>query len=302
MHDYLRPLGEVRPLRDPVLIASFSGWNDFGGAASATLRYLSRQWNARPLVEIDPEPFFDFTVQRPTVHLAADERVIRWPRNRFEVASPEGAERDFLLLRGTEPHLKWRTFLELITEVMDATGATTSITLAAQPAAVPHTRPLPVSLSASDSDFEEQFGLQIPESRYEGPTGIVGVLNLAQRDLGRRNASLWAQAPHYLTTGPNPKVMMALVRVIDRGFKVSTAMEGLEARDLRFQREVEQAMSESGEAASYIEALEEQYDSNVPSSMVVDEGSGVSGGELPTSEELLSDLEQFLKRQRDSED
>ena len=185
MHDYLRPLGEIGPLRDPVLIASFSGWNDFGGAASATLRYLSRQWEARQLVEIDPEPFFDFTVQRPTVHVAADERVIRWPRNRFEVASPEGSERDFLLLRGTEPHLKWRTFLELITEVMDATGATTSITVAAQPAAVPHTRPLPVSLSASDNDFEEQFGLKVPESRYEGPTGIVGVLNLAQRDLGR---------------------------------------------------------------------------------------------------------------------
>ena len=213
MHEALRPLDEVRPLREPVLIAAFSGWNDFGGAAVATLDHLAELWGARDLAEIPPEPFFDFTVQRPVVRLEGDQRVIDWPTPTFRVASPKGAERDFVLLTGAEPHLRWRTFTDAVADLMREVGATTSITIAAQAAAIPHTRPLPVTLSASDPEFETQFGLKVPESRYEGPTGIVGVLNVLQRHRGWRNASLWAQIPHYLTVGPNPNAIAALVEV-----------------------------------------------------------------------------------------
>ena len=296
MHEHLRLLGEFRPLREPVLLAAFGGWNDFGGAATAALDHISDEWEAQDLAEVDPQPFFDFTVQRPIARVEDDQRVIDWPRTLFQVASPKGASRDFVLVSGPEPHMRWRTFTDIIAEVMQAVGATTSITIATQPAAVPHTRPLPVTLSASDASFEEQFGLRIPESRYEGPTGIVGVLNVLQRQLGWKNASLWAQAPHYLTVGPNPSAMIALVRAIDRGFHTATSVAAIEEQRERFANEVERAMEEAGDAASYIRALEEQYDANIP--LLPAEG-GQCASELPSSEELLSDLERFLRRQRD---
>ena len=299
MHEALHVLDEVRSLRAPILIAAFSGLNDFGGAAIATLDHLSEAWGARNLAEITPEPFFDFTVQRPVVRLDGDTRVIDWPVPTFRVASPEGADRDFLLLTSAEPHLRWRTFTEVIADLMQAVGATTSITIAAQAAAVPHTRPLPVTLSASDDDFEQQFGLEVPGSRYEGPTGIVGVLNLSHRSRGWRNASLWAQVPHYLTVGPNPSAVSALVEVLDRGFGLHTSLEAVEAQVERFEEQVQEAMGESSEATTYIRNLEEQYDANVPQRAAPDEGGSA---ELPSAEDLLSDLEGFLRDQRSDDD
>ena len=293
MHEALRALDEIRPLRSPVLIAAFSGLNDFGGAALATIDHLGEQWGARDLAEIEPEPFFDFTVQRPTVRLDGDERRIDWPIPRFSVASPDGAGRDFVLLSSAEPHLRWRTFTEIVAEVMEATGAATSITIAAQAAAVPHTRPLPVTLSASHDDFEGQFGLEVPESRYEGPTGIVGVINLSHRTRGWRNASLWAQAPHYLSAGPNPSAISALVGVLDRGFGLNTSLASVEERAAEFDAQVAEALAGSSEAADYIRNLEEQYDANQRPAPP-DEG----GGDLPSAEDLLSDLEGFLRDQQ----
>jgi len=299
MHEVLRALDEVRPLRAPILIAAFSGLNDFGGAAVATLDHLAEAWGAKDLAEITPEPFFDFTVQRPVVRLDGDVRVIDWPVPTFRVASPEGSDRDFLLLSSAEPHLRWRTFTEAVADLMEAVGVTTSITIAAQGAAVPHTRPLRVTLSASDGDFAQQFGLEVPESRYEGPTGIVGVLNLSHRSRGWRNASLWAQVPHYLTVGPNPGAVSALVEVLDRGYGLHTSLAAVEAQAERFAERVQEAMTESSEAASYIRDLEAQYDADVPRSAPPDEGAAA---ELPSAEDLLSDLEGFLRDQRGSDD
>lgn len=291
MHERLRLLGEVRPLRDPVLIAAITGWTDTNGAAVAAVEYLVEQWRATPIADVDPEPFFDFTVQRPRTRLVGDDRTIDWPRNRFYTASPAGADRDFLLLTGIEPHLRWRTFTEVVTSLMEAVGVQTSVTLGVQPGAVPHTRPLPVTLSASDNDFETQFGLKIPGSRYEGPTGIISVLNLTFRERGWRNASLWAIAPHYLNTGPNPNAGISLVKAIDRGYGTSTPLAGLEERSEEFARQVQEAMEQSDEASTYIQTLEEQFDANAT------EPEGAE--ELPTSDELLGDLERFLRQQRE---
>ena len=170
----LRPLEELGPLRDPVLLAAFSGWGDNSGSAVAALDYLVEQWGGHPIAEIDPELFFDFTVHRPRVRLEGGERVLDWPSLKFHVARPAGVERDFVLLTGPEPSLRWKTFTAAIARLMGQVGATTSITLGAQPAAVPHTRPLPVTLSASHDDFEQQFGLEVrATSRYQGPVGIV---------------------------------------------------------------------------------------------------------------------------------
>jgi predicted ATP-grasp superfamily ATP-dependent carboligase len=297
MHEALQLTAELRPLERPVLIAAFSGWNDNGGAATHALDYLVEHWGAKPLATIDSEHFYDFTVQRPRVHLENDERVIEWPQNRILTARPPGADRDFILLQGVEPHLRWRTFTEMIADVMRESGCETSVTLGAQPAGIPHTRPLPLNLSASHPDFEELFGLRAPASRYQGPTGIVGVMNLHHRSLGWRNASLWALIPHYLTIGPNPNAAISLSRALDSAYGTQTPMESLDTQAEEFLRQVKQAMAQSSDAEAYVRQLEEQYDSNRPPVPRALE-QGQSPGELPATDEILSDLERFLRESR----
>ena len=304
-HDVLRSLREIGTLNDPVLIASFSGWGDNAGSALATVDYLIEQWDAEPIAEIDPEVFFDFTVQRPRVRLEDGERVLDWPSVKFFHAKPEGSDRDFILLAGPEPSLRWQTFSDAIGEMMQRAGVTTSITLGAQPAAVPHTRPLPVTLSASDNDFEKQFGLEVrTTSRYQGPVGIISVLNVHHREHGWRNAHLRAMAPHYLTMGPNPNVAITLVKTLDYGFGTRTPLAALEDRLHAFKDQVREAMDESPDASSYVRQLEEQYDEDRPQTPAIEEGiegQFAPGGELPEAGELLSDLENFLKEKRDDE-
>lgn len=294
MHEALRPLGEVRALRDPVLIAAFTGFTDGHGAATAAVRALISGWDAEPLAELDPERFFDFTVQRPRTRTEDGERILEWPENRLYVASPPGAERDFLLLAGVEPHLRWRTFCEAIEDVLRETGSTMSITLGAQPSAVPHTRPLPVTLSASHTEFEEMFGLKAPTSRYQGQTGIVGVLNVHLRGLGWRNASLWGMSPHYLTVGPNPAIAIQLLSLVDRGFGTTTSTEDLSEEAAAFAEQVSQVLEESDEARQYVRQLEEQYDANQPQTPLAPPREV----DLPSTPELLDDLERFLRDQR----
>lgn len=296
----LRPLEELGPLRDPVLLAAFSGWGDNSGSAVAALDYLVEQWGGRPIAEIAPELFFDFTVQRPRVRLDDGERVLDWPSVKFFLATPPGADRDFVLLIGPEPSLRWKTFTEAIAELMVKVGSTTSITLGAQPAAVPHTRPLPVTLSASHDDFEQQFGLEVrATSRYQGPVGIVSVVNLDHRAKQWRNAHLRAMSPHYLTMGPNPNVAITLVKAIDHGFGTSTPLGEIEERAEAFAEQVREVMEESSEAASYVRQLEEQYDEDRPVLPAFEEGEP-GDGELPATDDLLSDLENFLRERRDN--
>ena len=299
-HPALRAHIEIGKLRDPLLLAAFGGFSDPQGAALAAIDYLAEQWDAQPLADLDPEPFYDFTVQRPRVRLEDDERVIDWPTSRFLLASPPGASRDVVLLRGAEPHLRWRTFTEAIGALLQAVGSTESVTLGAQPAAVPHTRPLPVTLSASDPAFEERFGLKAPGSRYQGQTGIVGVLNLHLRARGWRNASLWALVPHYLTIGPNPAVSLALATLIDRGYGTSTGRAPLEEQLSEYEEQVREALAQSGEAADYVRQLEEHYDANRPDGGIPGEEPG-GASELPPTADLLDDLESFLRERRDKE-
>jgi hypothetical protein len=295
MHEHVRLLDEVRPLKDPVLLAALVGWTDAHGVAASTVEYLAEQWDARPLADLDPEPFYDFTVQRPYTRNHDGARVLDWPANRFMVASPPAAGRDFLLFQGIEPHLRWRSFSDALMAVLHATGTTTSVTMGAQPGAVPHTRPLPVTLSASDKGFEEQFGLKIPNSRYEGPTGMLSVLNVRLRAMQWRNASLWALTPHYLNVGPNPSAMVSLVRIIDRGFGTDTPLAQLDARVAEFDVQLQEALDPSSEAATYVRSLEEQFDAQMAQGM--DAGQPIRG-DLPSSDEILGDLERFLRQQR----
>lgn len=299
MHEHLRILDEIRPLRDPVLLAAFSGWTDQPGVAVSAIDYLRDHWGGRPVAEIDPEPYYDFTVQRPRSRFADGVRMHAWPRNRFWVARPRGGDQDFLLFAGVEPHLRWKSFLDAMREVMQAGGVQTSITLGAQPGSVPHTRPLPINLSASDNDFSTQFGLRVPTSRYEGPTGLMSVLNLDLRARGWRNASLWVLVPHYLNVGQNPNAVRSLIHAIDRGYHTTTPQEELEERIGEFDAKVHGALDRSAEAVDYVRTLEEQYDSSRASEQVPEAPPAPPTSDLPSSEDILGDLERFLKQQRD---
>ena len=195
-------------LRRPVLIAAFRGWNDGGQGASLAAGFLARTWRAARFADIDPEGFFDFQETRPHVSLVDDTRQIDWPDSAFYHAALPGTNRDAILLLGIEPNLRWRTFSELIAGLATDLGVELVITLGSLLADVPHTRPSPVTGSASDAELVEQLGLQA--SRYEGPTGIVGVLHDACKRDGLPSASLWAAVPHYVSLAPSPRAALAL--------------------------------------------------------------------------------------------
>src|SRR5881397_1326379 len=210
MADELR-IAHRPTLRAPTLITAFRGWNDGGQGASLAGSYLAKTWNAARFAEIEPEGFFDFQATRPHVSLVEGQtRRIDWPDNAFYHASIPGLERDAVLLLGIEPNLRWGTFTGLVTGLAQDLGVDLVITLGSLLADVPHTRPSPVTGGASDPELIELLGLQ--RSRYEGPTGIVGVLHDACGRAGIPSVSLWAAVPHYVSLAPSPRAALALCR------------------------------------------------------------------------------------------
>ena len=191
-------------LRDPVLVCAFNGWNDAGEAASAALGLILGDFGGNEVADIDPEEFFDFTAVRPTIRLVEGRtRVIEWPSNTFHAAHVPAAERDLLLMSGTEPSLRWRAFNEAIIHVAEEMGVELVVTLGALLADVPHTRPVGVTGFASDESLIGHLGFQ--RSSYEGPTGVVGALHHACQQHGMPSASLWASVPHYVAAAPEPE-------------------------------------------------------------------------------------------------
>jgi predicted ATP-grasp superfamily ATP-dependent carboligase len=284
MADELR-IGERPSLERPVLITAFRGWNDGGQGASLAGAYLARRWEAEQFAEIDPEEFFDFQATRPMVSLTEGaSRKLEWPENLFFRARIPEADRDAVLLLGVEPNLRWRTFSRLVVDLAADLGVELVVTLGALLADVPHTRPAPVTGSASDPDLVEQLGLQV--SRYEGPTGIVGVLHDAFRAAGVPSVSLWAAVPHYVSLAPSPKAALALCERLGGvlGTPIDTA-ELTEAAE-SYQRQVTEAVSTDDETAAYVEELEQRADE-------LDEES------LPSGESLAAELTRFL-RERES--
>src|SRR5438309_4783200 len=207
---------EYRPdaLRAPALVCAFKGWNDAADAASTALTFVGSTLGARRFATIDPEEFYDFQSARPQVKLVDGEtRSIVWPAVELYEARVPRAPRDLVLLTGSEPSFRWRTFTKVIVELAEALGTQMVVTLGALLADVPHTRPISVTGLASDAALVARLGLT--RSSYEGPTGIVGVLHAACQDEGLPSASLWAAVPHYIAAVPNPKAALALVRKLE---------------------------------------------------------------------------------------
>jgi len=274
-------------LERPVLIAAFRGWNDGGQGASLAGAYLARAWDAIEFASIDPENFYDFQATRPTVALIdGDQRQIEWPENTFMYAPLPGSDRDVIILLGVEPNLRWRTFSEHVTRVANEFGVELVITLGSLLADVPHTRPAPVTGSATDRQLIEQLGLQA--SRYEGPTGVVGVLHDACTQAGISSASLWAAVPHYVSLTPSPRSAKALVDrladLLDADVDTTELDEAAEA----YAQQVSEAVASDEETSAYVHDLERRVDE------LAEEA------DIPSGDAIAAELTRYL-RERDND-
>lgn len=286
--DSIRWEAELPELREPVLVCAFRGWNDAAGAASTALDAVAVTLDASPVASIDPEEFFDFQVNRPTIRLTEGQtRQINWPANRLLAARANGAERDLLLLDGSEPNLRWRTFAEVIADAAERFGVELIITLGALIADVAHTLPVPITGLASDAELVER--LDLGRSNYEGPTGIVGVVHDTCRRRGMVSASLWAAVPHYVAAVPNPKAALALLRRLEGITGVAVDASELELEVERFEQQVDSAVAENPEVQELVEGLERQQSEEAETEE-----------QLPSAESIAQDFERYL-RQRGGE-
>jgi proteasome assembly chaperone (PAC2) family protein len=246
-------------LRRPVLVAAFRGWNDGGQGASLAGGYLAKHWGAARFAEIDSENFFDFHATRPHVSLVEGlTRKLDWPDNGFFHAAIPGTGRDAILLLGIEPSLRWRTFAQLVLDLAGEFGVEMLVTFGSLLADVPHTRPAPVTGAATDPALVAELGLE--PSRYEGPTGIVGVVHDACRAANMPSVSLWAAVPHYVSLAPSPRAALSLVRRFSELLRIDVDVEELEEASEEYTRQVSEAVSSDAETAAYVEELERRVD------------------------------------------
>jgi proteasome assembly chaperone (PAC2) family protein len=265
-----------------VLVAAFRGWNDGAQGASLAASFLAQAWEARRFADIDPEEFFDFQATRP--HVALEEgltRRIDWPETAFYHASIPGLERDAVLALGIEPNLRWRTFSDEVVELARDLEVELVVTLGALLADVPHTRPAPVTGSASDPKLVEE--LRLASSRYEGPTGIVGVVHDACRRAELPSASLWAAVPHYASLAASPKAALALCLRLADLLGTEFDLADLERASAAYETQVSEAVASDEETEAYVQQLEERRDA--------------LGEELdmPSGETLAAELTRFLR-------
>ena len=247
-------------LRRPVLISAFRGWNDGGQAATVAAAFLARQWDATRFADIDPESFMDFQAVRPTVTLDAGlTRRIEWPENVFFHATVPGTDRDAVILLGVEPNYRWRAFTDLVIGLARDLDVELVVTLGALLADVPHTRPAPVTGAATDPRLVEELGLQL--SRYEGPTGIVGVLLDSCRRVGIPSVSLWAAVPHYVQLAPSPPAAKALCERLAGVLGTDIDVAELTEASEEYVEQVSQAVATDTETSGYVEELERRTDS-----------------------------------------
>ncbi len=269
-----------------MLIAAFRGWNDGAQGASLAASFLARAWNARRFGDIDPEEFYDFQAVRPHVSLEDGlTRRIDWPENAFLEAAlpvvPPAPERDAVLLLGIEPNTRWRTFTAEIVGLAEELGVELVVTLGALLADVPHTRPCPVTGSATDPKLVDELGLAA--SRYEGPTGIVGVVHDACRKASLSSVSLWAAVPHYASLAPSPRAALALCRRLGELIETELDLEELEVAGDAYERQVSEAVASDEETAAYVRELERRADELE------------AEADLPSGETLAAELTRFLR-------
>jgi len=281
--------GDPPELRSPTLVCAFSGWNDAASAASTALEAVAASLDSEVTARIDPEDFYDFQVNRPTIRLVEGQtREIDWPANTILSVRVPTAERDLVLLSGTEPNVRWRTFADAIVGAAERLGVEMVVSLGALMADVAHTRPVPITGLASDPELVEQLGMS--RSSYEGPTGIVGVVHDACRRHGMTSASLWAAVPHYVAAVPNPKAALALLRRLEGLTSIAVEASELEDASARFTEQVDQAVAANPEIEELVRNLEASQEEDHEISQ-----------NMPSADDIAKEFQQFL-RQRGRDD
>ncbi len=287
-------ISEVSGLRSPVVIMAFSGWSDTGTVTTDTVRRLINTHAATRFLTVDPEDYYVFTDSRPTVRLGeGNARELHWPTNEAYAARLSGTDHDLVVVVGAEPNLRWRTFATRFSDAIAAFSPSLICTLVARPAATPHTRPIPVNGSSADADLAARFGLG--PSRYQGPTGILGVLHDELRKRDCPLISLAAGVPHYLNVEENPPATMALLRALEPVIGLPSDLGDLEQEGKRFIERVEEASRGDDQIGQYVRTLEEHYGQQPEE----EEEEGPAPSQL-SADDILRDVEDFLRGSGDS--
>jgi proteasome assembly chaperone (PAC2) family protein len=278
---------DVPELRSPVLIAAFEGWNDAADAASSVVDHLAQVWHARVVAAMDPEDFYDFQVNRPSVAAGEDGiRRITWPSTQLSVCSPPGSLRDVILLRGIEPNMRWRQFCAELLAASVELGAELVVALGALLADTPHTRPIPVSGTATEPHIVDR--LKLEQSNYEGPTGIVGVFQDVCTQSDMPAVSFWAAVPHYVAQPPCPKATLALIGQVEELLEVSIPLADLPEEARAWERGVDELSEEDEEIGAYVRALEQTRDT--------------ADDPQASGEAIAREFERYLKRRETDQD
>ena len=280
-------------LRQTVLVVAFAGWNDAAESATTAARFLARALQTRRIAAIQPEEFYHFGLTRPEVRFQEGSQTVRevhWPTTDFYLSEEASLGRDVIVGVGIEPHLKWQTFCGHILKLAERAQVSLVITLGALLADVPHTRPIRLSGVASDPELGRRF--QTTPTRYEGPTGIIGILNDACRRKNVPAVSLWANVPHYVSEVSNPHAVLALVRRVLEVLEWQTDLTELTEGAEEFDRQLARIMAQKPEVAKYIQELERRH--------AEPDSAETPADELPNAGDLIREVEQFLRQQRPS--
>lgn len=280
---------QIPTLRSPIMVIAFTGWNDAAEAATGAASHLLGCWTdpafdvvPELIADVDPEDFYDFQVNRPTIYV--DESSVRnltWPGTQVFALRTPSLPHDFIVVNGVEPSMKWKSFTSDLLDLADDLEVEMIITMGSMLADTPHTRPITVSGSGAHPDIAKRLGVEI--SKYEGPTGILGVIQDACLRRGLDAISLWAAVPHYASNSPSPKAILALVNALEDFLEITIPQGDLPEDAIRWEDEVTDMAKEDSDVAEYVKSLEESKDAT----------------ELPeaTGESIARELERFLRRQ-----
>jgi proteasome assembly chaperone (PAC2) family protein len=298
-------------LRSPIMIGAFAGWNDAADSATTAIKFLIDRWKPTKFAEIEPEDFYVFTETRPTVQNRGLQRTITWPTNQFLAYVTPERERDVILYLGVEPQLKWKTFTKTLLDVCKRFNTSEVVLLGALLADVPHSIAVPISGSSTQANQLERLqGMNVKNSRYEGPTGMIGVLHDACRRARIPVSSLWAAAPHYLAATPNIKVTAALLTYLNNYMSFGLDLKDIQSDAVRFEQQITALVAKDPEASAYVRKLEEQAADMIDEEDTEDDEDAIehtsnpdkpsSTGPLPSADSLIRSVEELLRKEREN--
>ncbi len=264
-------------LRNPAVIAAFGGWNDAGEAASGVIDHLVERYGGQLLFALDPEEYYDFQVNRPIIKAGEDGRRLEWPTTEVLIAALD--ERDLVLIGGPEPNYRWQAYSSRLVSMLRSIQPEMVVLLGAMLTDSPHSRPVPVTGTASEGTIGSELGLE--PSDYAGPTGIVGVLANDCEQAGLPVVSLWASVPHYVADPPNPKATLALLARLEDVLNVALDTGDLSDAATMWMTQVDELVADDPEVAGYVSALEERRDETTPD---------------PSGDSIAAEFERYLRR------